>query len=346
MEDSIPHNKPSLGPEEQQAALSVLRSGWVAAGKEVRAFEEEFSAFLAVADLQAVAVTNGTAALYLALMALQAKGKKIAFPAYTCTSLRHAVKMTQGVEQLIDSRQDHPNMNFNEDLVHKADLVIAPHMYGAPQAIPTALKDTTIEDTCQALGAKVNGEFVGTQTKVGIFSFYASKLMTSGGQGGMLVSRDPQIIDFARDFIYFDCKVDNKIRFNFQMTDLQAAIGRIQLKKLPAFLRKRREILAVYESEGLPLVSSNTDNIEPVAFRAVIKTNRQHETLNKLRQQGILAINPLEPSELLGDPRNFPNAANWTNCLVSLPIFPDLPLERAADIARFLKANLIGGTSE
>ena len=97
----IPHNKPTLDIEEEQAAQKVVRSGWLAQGSEVENFEREFCHFLGLPDEHAVAVTSGTAALFLALWALQAAGRRVAFPAYVCSSLRHAVAMAGGVEVLL-----------------------------------------------------------------------------------------------------------------------------------------------------------------------------------------------------------------------------------------------------
>ena len=94
-----------------------------------------------------------------------------------------------------------------------------------------------INDNCHALGAKINDNMVGLNGTVGIFSFYVTKLMTSGGQGGMLISKNKEYADAARDYREFDLRNDNKKRFNFQMTDLQAAIGREQLKKLPSLIK-------------------------------------------------------------------------------------------------------------
>ena len=99
-------------------------------------------------------------------------------------------------------------------------------------------KSTIIEDACQCLGAKINGKPVGLQGKVGIFSFYATKLITTGGQGGMVVSKDKTFISEVKDFIDFDKRRDDKLRFNFQMTEIQAAFGRAQLRNIKSFIKK------------------------------------------------------------------------------------------------------------
>ncbi len=103
--EMILHNKPTFGKEEEQAAIRVIRSGWVAQGKEVESFENEFCNYLGLPDGHAVALSSGTAALFMALWVLKAKGKKVAFPVYSCSALRNAVAMTGADEILSDIRR-------------------------------------------------------------------------------------------------------------------------------------------------------------------------------------------------------------------------------------------------
>ena len=107
-----------------------------------------------------------------------------------------------------------------------------------PNEIQNIKDIDVIEDCAQSLGASIDNKKTGIIGKVGIFSFYTTKLMTSGGQGGMFVSKDKNLVDKVRDYREFDCRRDKKHRFNFQMTDLQASIGRVQLKQLPLFLER------------------------------------------------------------------------------------------------------------
>lgn len=131
----IPHNKPTLGIEEEQAALRVIRSGWVAQGDEVEAFENEFCEFIGLPVGYAVAVASGTSALFMALWALQAQGKRVAFPVYTCSSLRHAVAMIGAIEQLVDVSPGTPNIDLQALSQTRADIAIVPHMFGLPLCV-------------------------------------------------------------------------------------------------------------------------------------------------------------------------------------------------------------------
>ena len=318
----IPHNKPTLGIEEVRVAEKIIKSGWLVQGKEVESFESDFCSYLCLPEGHAVALSSGTAALFLALWALKAKNKRIAIPAYSCSSLRHAVAMIEGNEILIDSFSKSPNIDLNSHDYKSCEIGIVPHMFGIPTDL-SAYKDTLIiEDCAQALGSYVNNIPCGLQGDIGVYSFYATKLITSGGQGGMIVSKDKTLVDEIRDYRQFDCRKDNKKRFNFQMTDLQAGIGRAQLKKLPDFLVKRKKIFEKYNS-ALPMLCNNENsNIHSVYFRAIYKTDRPLEIIEQLEKEKIKAILPIEEWELLGEQTLFPNAYRFTQNTVSLPIYP------------------------
>jgi len=320
----IPHNKPTLDSSEELAASEVIRSGWLAQGTHVEAFENEFCDFLGLPQGHAVAVSSGTSALYFALSALGAKKKTVSFPAYVCAALRNAVGMNQSIEELIDNEANSANVSIDQLNQSASDFAIVPHTYGIPVEIEKISNKVIIEDCCQAIGAKLGGKPVGTIATVGIYSFYATKLMTSGGQGGMIVSKDKAVIDELFDIREFDQRNDSKLRFNFQMTDIQAAIGRVQLKKLPGFLQRRQEIFNAYKQAGFNLFDVNDNNRAPVRYRAILRTNRAQQISAALLEKKIKTIIPLEDWELLGDRQDFLNAYEFTQTSLSLPIYPSL----------------------
>lgn len=322
----IPHNRPTLGTEEETAALRVLRSGNISQGEEVELFENEFCEFVGLPRSYAVAVNNGTAALYLSLWALNGSEKVISFPGYVCSALRHAVGMIRSTEKLVDNDENSPNIDINNINRNNADITIIPHMFGIPINLTNLKIPNVIEDCAQSLGAKVSGKSVGLQADIGIFSFYATKLMTSGGEGGMLVSKNKELIDNVRDFLEFDYRKDQKKRFNFHMTDLHAAIGREQLKKLPNFLSRREEIFQRYKKEDLELLDIGPEQKElsPVRYRAILRTKNPKDIINSLTDKGVKAIIPIEEWEILDNPTKFPNAWKLSKETVSLPIYPSL----------------------
>lgn len=320
----IPHNKPTLGVEEENAALRVIRSACLSLGTETESFENEFCKFIGLPKDHAVAVSSGTAALFLALWVLGSKEKKVTFPGYVCSALRHAVSMASGSENIVDIDQSSPNINLNK--IENDEITIIPHMYGIPTDLQNCKNTNIIEDCAQALGAKINNISVGTHGKVGIYSFYATKLMTTGGQGGMFVSKDKTLVDTVRDYREFDYRHDTNRRFNFQMTDLQAAIGREQLKKLPGFLSRREEIFKKYKKSGLELLDIMKDqtHLLPVRYRSVLLTENPKKIIKSLESVGVKAIVPTEDWELLGDKNTLPNSLRLSRKTVSLPIYPSL----------------------
>jgi perosamine synthetase len=320
----VPHNRPTLGREEEDAAISVLRSGWIAQGKEVKYFEDDLCHFLGLPDGHAVAVSSGTAALYLALWVMNARKKKVAYPVYGCSALRNAVAMCDANGIVLDTAPNSPNIEPASLEGCGADIAIVAHIFGIPVDISTVRNMDVIEDCAQALGARVRGKSVGFYGKAGIFSFYATKLITSGGGGGLFVSRDRALADEVRNYREFDARKDDKIRFNFQMTDLQAAIGRVQLKKLPAFIKRRSDIFDRYREAGIKLLNTHDKDSQPVRYRGVVSTQVPGKIIEALESAGISAIVPNEDWELLGEPEKFPFALKLSRETVSLPLYPTL----------------------
>lgn len=330
----IPHNQPTLGEEEEQAVLRVLRSKWVAQGPEVESFETEFCEFQDIPKGNAIAVSSGSAALFLALWALNSKGKVIAYPSYVCSAVRNAVMLIDGHEKLVDNAPNSPNINTLELGTKNSDILIIPHTYGIPLDLSHLKSEKIVEDCCQSIGAKVNGKKVGLQGDIGIFSFHATKLMTSGGQGGMIISSNKSLIDDIRNFRDYGPQ-DEKMRFNFQLSDIQAAIGREQLKKLPNFLKRREEIFLKYKKAGLDLLDispNDKEKLEPVRFRAILRTKNPQKIIKSLKSANIRSTILIDESGLLGKSTMYPNASNIARNSVSLPIYPTLSNENIEKI--------------
>lgn len=332
----VPHNRPTLGAEEEASAIEVVRSGWLAQGAQVQGLEDEFCAMLGLPDGHAVALSSGSAALFVALRVLAAVGSAVATPAYVCSALANACHLAGATPLYLDNAAGSPNIDLAAVQRSGAPIAIVPHMYGLPQDLSPLSGCRVIEDAAQALGARVRGTPVGLQGEVGIFSMYATKLITSGGQGGLLVSRDKALVDAARDFRAFDQRPDRLPRMNLQMTDLQAAIGRAQLKKLPGFIARRAELFDIYRSSGLPLLDVADATIEPVRYRAVLRTIRPQAVIAALEAVAVRAIVPHEVSELQGDAAAAPQALALCGQTVSLPLYPslaDADARRIADTA-------------
>ncbi|MGA8172265.1 MAG: DegT/DnrJ/EryC1/StrS family aminotransferase [Methylocystis sp.] len=336
----IPHNRPTLGAAERTAASRVISRSWVAQGVEVEAFENEICSFLGLPNGHAVAVSSGSAALYLALWVLKGLGKRIGIPAYSCSALRNAVGLVGGDSVYLDCAPASPNLDLVSAERSELDILVAPSMFGLPIEVDRDRRYMLIEDIAQAFGALAEGAPIGLRGDVGICSFYATKIITSGGQGGAVVSRDRSLIDAVRDYRQFDRRYDQRLRFNFQMTDLQAGIGRAQLRQLPNFIEKRANIFDIYRSFGISLLDREKSTDRPVRYRAVLHTSNSKKLISMLSEKSIHAIVPIETEELLTDPTKVPVAADLTRSTVSLPIYPSITIEEAKRIAQIAEENL------
>lgn len=328
----IPHSRPSTGRGEVEAAARVLKTGLLAQGKEVSGFEKEAAAFTGLKG--AVAVTSGTKALEFALKGLKAgPGDEVLIPSFVCSSLWHAVRLSGAEPVLVDCEPDTCNPSMRDaagKLTGKTKAVILPHIFGVPSDIKGALAlgIPVIEDCAQAIGASCSGRPLGSFGKACVLSFYATKLLTTG-EGGMILSSASGFLDTVRDMREYDNKIPDRPRENAKMTDLQAAVGRVQLCRLKEFLRIRKSTAARYDRAFEGLAARLPAAVEGrVYYRYVLQVGRGKlgEILKSLNRMGVAARRPVfRPLHLdVARRGSFAGAQRaWETC-VSLPLYPSL----------------------
>jgi len=307
----IAHSKPTVGEAEGAAVARVVASGNLAQGTEVAAFEEACASFLG--RRYAIAVNSGTAALHLALVGLNVRPEdSVAIPSYACASLAQAVSWQHAHPILcdIDSQS-----NLDPAMVpDSARAVVVPHMFGATATLPEHPR--VVEDLAQSFGGDT-----GRGTIVSMTSFYATKLMTTG-EGGMIFTDDSSLAEFMRDRRDYDNRSDFQIRYAYKMTDFQAALGRVQLSRLPEFLARRRAIAARYHDalHDSPLVLPAPGGA--VYFRYVVSTPEGPALMEWLNERGIGAGRPVHhpAHHTLGG--IFPRSEQAHQHHVSIPIYP------------------------
>lgn len=333
----ILHNKPSIENDDFESVMVTLDSQWIAPGKIVKDFEYELAKYLSP-DGYAIAVDSGTAALHLALVALDIKnGDEVIIPTYVCTAILNALNYVGATPVVTDINSFDFNISYEDTLqkiTAKTKAIIIPHIYGIPAEIEKFLKlgIPIIEDCAQSIGAKYKNQKVGTFGDISIFSFYATKLLTTA-KGGAIFSKNKKLIDNIFDLINFDCRPTYKVRYNYHLSDLQATLGLSQLKKLDFFINRRKEMSEEYnkiiEKKDAILVKVD-DCKECVWYRYVIISEEKPEKIiEAFSKEGISIINPLENWELLhnylGLNRNyFPNSESITQKTISIPIYPSL----------------------
>lgn len=255
---------PQISDEEIRGVKEVLMSGQLAQGKMVSEFEREFSAYTGCKH--AIAVSNGTCALHLANLACSGKGRYAITTPFTFIATVNTILFAQRRPVFADVLEDG---NIDPSCVRKcmkksADLVIPVHLYGNPCEIKEICEIAAdsgarvVEDAAQAHGARVDGRHVGTFGDAGIFSFYPTKNMTTG-EGGMVVTNNDEIAEgvrLLRNHGQIRRYEYTGIGFNMRMTEINAAIGLVQLKKLDNWneIRRRNARLLIESLEGIEYI--------------------------------------------------------------------------------------------
>jgi perosamine synthetase len=353
----IPIAKPMIGKEEIEAVNRILESGMLTQGKEVEAFEKEFATYIGVKN--AVAVANGTAALDLALKALGIKeGDEVITTPFTFIATANAILYQRARPVFADIDPSTYNLDPNavlESITPKTKAIIVVHLYGQPCDMDAFLQIAEdhrlllIEDCAQAHGAEFRGEKVGKFGDASVFSFYPTKNMTTG-EGGMVVTDRYEVAEkvrMLRDHGQSSKYVHEELGYNLRMTNIAAAIGRVQLRKLDLFNEKRTrnarkmiEGLKNLKSIVLPFVDSR---VKHVFNQFVVRVEERDYVAKRLSEMGIATAvhypKPVHHQPLyrkLGYPEEIcPNAIEASKKVLSLPVHPALS---DADVERIIRA--------
>jgi len=350
----IPHNKPTIGEEEMKAIADTLYNLELTVGTKVEEFERDFAKYIGI---KAVATSSGTSALHLALIAIGvSKNDEVIIPSYTCIAVALPILYQQAKPILTDVNDDY-NISVEdvkEKITKRTKAVIVPHMFGYPADLKE-LKEICeekgiylVEDCAQAIGAIYQGKKVGTIGDISIFSFYATKMMTTI-QGGMVCTNNSDWIQIIKDLRYHDqCRsledTDLRIKYSYMMSDVGAAMGIIQLKKLGYFIKRRREIASIYfENLDNKEIKHPLENNEKkhVYSRYVIRTPYDPSVIiERMREQNVVCermyMPPLHRRVLLKKYNSnvkFPKTDEILNSAISLPIYPSLEDEEAEYVA-------------
>ena len=326
----IPHSRPTLGEEEIEAVAAVIRSGHIAEGEVVTRFEKAFAAKMGIEH--AAAVSSGTAALHLVLLAMGIGSEdEVIIPSYVCSALLHAVQYVGA--QPVPAEIDPLTYNIDPDDVKKrittrTKAVIVPHMFGLAADLERLLKLDVpiIEDCAQAVGGTYHQKPLGTFGDVAIFSFYATKMMATG-EGGMVTSNSPEIIARVRDLKTYDGKAADRVRYNFKMTDVQAALGEVQLGRLDDFIEQRRKIARRYFKSLKSLKIKLPFEIdEHIYFRFVVALETNCDGfIRKLTQKKVVCARPVFlPIHRHLKRDGYPVTDKAWETALSIPIYPSL----------------------
>lgn len=291
----------TLKTELDAAAHRVLASGWYILGQEVAAFEQEFAGYLGVA--QAVGVASGTDAVLLACKALGiSSGDEVITVAHTAVATVAAIELAGATPVMVDIDPQTYTMDVDQvaaALTPRTKAIIPVHLYGHPADMEPLLTLArqhnllVIEDCAQAHGARYKGNRVGTMGDAAAFSFYPTKNLGAMGDGGAVVTNNPDVADrlkMLRQYGWRQRYISDIAGYNSRLDELQAAFLRVKLPYLDEFNARRRHLANLYHHHlaGLPFVLPVTrPGCEPVFHLYVIQTDHRDRLQKYLAEQGI-----------------------------------------------------------
>lgn len=328
----INQSKPCLEASDFDYIQEILVSGQIAAGPIVEKLENDFSIYHGLK--YSVAVSSGTAALHLALLAMGiSEGDEVIIPSYTCSAVLNAVNYTGAAAVPADI--DPETLNITSTTIKplvtpRTKAIIVTHTFGFPADTNdiSMLGIPVIEDCAHAVGARYLDRPCGCAGRVSILSFYATKML-GAGEGGMIFTNSEEIALNVRDLNCPDMRDDYRVRYNYKMSDLTAGLALNQLKKIDFFLTRRRYIADKYQQTlaKIPGISFQKaiKNSMPVFYRFVILTEQADRLIAYAEQKGVICDRPVyKPIHQYLDLPGYRFPATETtlhNC-VSIPIYP------------------------
>ena len=387
--EKIPFAKPYIGKEEEEAVLAILRSGWLTTGKETLEFEKDFESFLKTGDesLYCMAVNSATSGLHLALEAIGVgKGDLVIVPSFTFTATAEVVRYLDAEVVFVDISKNGYNMDplaLDEALRRldgKAKAVIPVHYGGLPCdmdaiiAIAEKHNIKVVEDSAHSFPSLLpdprSPKFAGTIGDVGVFSFYATKPITTG-EGGMVVTREKKIADRVKimrahgiDRSIWNRYTDTKASwyyevvapgFKYNIPDILSALGRVQLRRAMDMLSMRKEIACLYDKAFQnnshilipPTGPGDARHLYPLRLNLENLTISRNDFMEKMQAEGVgvsVHFIPLHTMPYYIDrydlkEDDFPETIKTYKSSISLPIWPgmnDAQIKRVIDVVETL----------
>lgn len=374
----IPFGRPIIGDEEKQAVCAVLDSGMLVHGEKIKEFESGFASFTDAP--YAVGVASCTAGLHLVYFSLGIKpGDEVIVPAQTHAATAHAVELTGGKPVFVDAEKRTGNIDIDQiegSITDQTKAISVVHFLGMPVDMSRVMQIAgkynlpVIEDCALAIGTYFDGVHAGLHGDIGCFSFYPVKHMTTA-EGGMSITKNGDLAGaitreraFGMDRHVGERKLPGmydvqELGFNYRMNEVQAVLGIEQIKRLPYFLKKRKEnyeamTRGLQEINELELLESSHDGFQSSYYchTIILKgslVEKRFDIINSLKSQGVgTSIYYPRPvpkmtyyKEKYGyDNNSFP-AASWISShSIALPIGPHMDLDDVHYVIQSIKDTL------
>ncbi len=370
----LPFHRPALDDDEEREIIEVLRSGWLTTGSRAKKFEKDFAEYIGVKH--AIALSSCTAALHLSLICLGiGEGDEVITTPMTFAATANVICLLGAKPVFVDI--DPGTLNINPDLIEnsitgKTRAIIPVHYGGHPcemdkiRRIAEKYNIFIIEDAAHAIESEYKNEKCGSMGETGCFSFYANKNITTG-EGGMLTTGNDDLAARVRVLSLHGLSRDAWKRysssgkalyqvieagFKYNMSDLQAALGIHQLRKIENFLHRRKEIVKMYKREfelineieflrPKPYVKS-AFHIFPVILKKENLINNWQNIFDSYKNEGIgvshhfysLHLQPYYRDQFGYKPEDFPVADRISKSLITLPLYP---LMKDGDVKRVIE---------
>ncbi|MDC0186938.1 DegT/DnrJ/EryC1/StrS family aminotransferase [Candidatus Nitrosopelagicus sp.] len=341
----IPFFVQEFTDEMEEAAIHALRNESFVGGESVSKFEEEFAKY--TGTKYAASVSSGNGALQISLMALEiGESHEVITPTNSFIASANCIRMTNAKPILTDIDTNDGGIDLSNSK-NNVNAIIPVHIYGNPcnfdsvKSFAEEQKIPIIEDACQAHGAEYKGKKVGSLGDVGCFSFYPTKNMTVGGDGGMTTTDNEEIVLKIKSIRDNGRKTKNefdKLGFTMRLNTVNAAIGRVQLQHLDEKTARRREIVSIYRKNLAQdcILPENKDG-KSVYHQIVVK----HEKRDEIRKE--LADNDIGSAIYYETPIHkqpiyelykfeLPNSEKFSKLILSLPSYPQLKNDQALEI--------------
>lgn len=362
-------SNPDITQKEIDAVIAVMKTSSLSLGPKLPEFEKNFANYIGVKH--AIAVNSGTSGLHLCVRALGIeKGDEVITTPFSFIASANCILFEQAKPVFVDIREDTLNIDENEienKITKKTKAILPVHVFGYPsnmnkiRKIAKKHKLAIIEDACEGIGAEVNGKKVGSLGDCGVFAFYPNKQMTTG-EGGMIVTNRDDIAELAGSMRNqgrdegMGWLAHNRLGYNYRLSDINCALGLVQLKRINEILSKRAKVAGLYneilsEIDEIILPPVNSGDISRSWFVYVIRLipefseEQRNEIIFELRARGIgcnvyfpaIHLQPFYVKSFgykLGD---FPATERISARTIALPFFNNLSATSVKQIKLALK---------
>jgi len=367
---NIPLSNPDITQQEIDAVVAVLKNPQLSLGPKLLEFEKKFARYIGAKH--AVAVNSGTSGLHLCVRALDLQdGDEVLTTPFSFIASANCLLFERARPVFVDIREDTLNIDetkLAEMINAKTKAILPVHVFGLPCTMPTIIKIAkkhhlaVIEDACEAIGAELGGKKAGTFGDCSVFAFYPNKQITTG-EGGMIVTNNDRIAVLAASMRNqgrdegMGWLAHNRLGYNYRISDINCALGIVQLARIEEIVNKRQQVAQLYQSalaeiEEISLPPASSGFLKRSWFVYVIKLDRafkqrhRDEIIRQLRAKGIgcnvyfpaIHLQPFYRKKFGYKPGDFPITESVADRTIALPFYNNLSKKGIKHVVDALKS--------